>query len=222
MRIVVEGLPASGKSTVLKLLAAKFQDKTVIVNEPLDAWCGENAIKHNFLSAFYKNREKGTFASFMFQFFAILTMLENQFVGSGERNKVVIQERSIFSSISMFASCLHKNKGLADQEFFILNQLYSSMVRHIKFKVDAIVFLNIHPLLAVRRAEQRNRGEEKIGLDVDYLYQLKHEFNMTLKPAMVKLFPNARIFQVNRNWNLRFLKSTHYRAIANFIAANLH
>ncbi len=57
--VYIEGSIAAGKSTLLKYIDSKYNEKAEVIYEPVDMWC--NLAGHNLLGNFYADTKKNGF-----------------------------------------------------------------------------------------------------------------------------------------------------------------
>lgn len=218
LKIVLEGLIGAGKSTLASLLKEKLPDKIELVSEPVEEWSGQNKLQFNFLEFYYNRQEKTeTNIPFIFQMYALKTVMASNETQGAHTKPIELQERSVFSTMFMFAKTLHKNGEITDKEYFILEEWFSYMMSIRKPKVDIIIYMDIHPLLAICRAVKRDRPEERTALTHAYLCKLNHEYNFSLKPKLRELYPNAKIIKINANCSLEHLSNTSFKELVNYL-----
>jgi len=150
--ILVEGNIASGKSTVIKLLEKKLENRAQTFIEPLSEWtnfCGENLLQ--------KMYEDPTSNSFMFQTFVQYTMAKIQFEETPD--KIKITERSLMSERYVFIEAIRTLNFISPIQYEILNVWYQFLVNKTPI-VNEVIYLQTTPLIALGRLRGRNRTEE--------------------------------------------------------------
>ena len=130
--ISIEGGISAGKSTILKdlddLLEKFYPGEAEIVPEPLNLWT--NYRGYNMLGLYYSNPAE---SCFQFQSVVIQTLAKSQ------KDKItlsVITERSLDSSINIFARRALNKGHLSNCEFQILSGLNEIMCEEFKLKTD--------------------------------------------------------------------------------------
>lgn len=150
--ILIEGNIASGKSTVIKLLEKKLENRAQTFIEPLSEWtnfCGENLLQ--------KMYEDPTTNSFMFQTFVQYTMAKIQFEETPD--KIKITERSLMSERYVFIEAIRTLNFISPIQYEILNVWYQFLVNKTPI-VNEVIYLQTTPLIALGRLRGRNRTEE--------------------------------------------------------------
>ena len=150
--ILIEGNIASGKSTVIKLLEKKLENRAQTFIEPLSEWtnfCGENLLQ--------KMYEDPTSNSFMFQTFVQYTMAKIQFEETPD--KIKITERSLMSERYVFIEAIRTLNFISPIQYEILNVWYQFLVNKTPI-VNEVIYLQTTPLIALGRLRGRNRTEE--------------------------------------------------------------
>ena len=176
MIISVEGNIGSGKSTILKALRERYQDiygvPIVYVDEPVSQW---EEIKSkdgkNMIELFYANPSKYAFSFQMMAYISRFTLIKNAV--QENPNCIILTERCLLSDCEVFASMLHDQGHLLDEEFTIYKLWFHTFQKEIP--VTSIVYIRCKPTTAFTRCKKRGRSGEEIPLD--YLTQCheKHE-----------------------------------------------
>ena len=165
--IVVDGNIGSGKSTLIKNLKNIFKaDNIIICEEDINSW-----INSGWLEKYYENDRY----SFGFQmkvtlshFKQIKEIKENH---KNLDNKIIITERSAFTSLHIFSKLLERTGKLDPLEVKLHQEYFDFM----GCKPDLIICLDTTPENAFKRIIQRERsGEASISLD--YIRKLDKEY----------------------------------------------
>lgn len=155
--IAIDGPIGVGKTSLVELLAKKFQGVKVLED-----------IDNPFLPDFYKNR-KG--AAFQTQLFFLLSRYQQQ---------REIAQIDLFSELVIADYTFAKDKifaclNLDDSELLIYEKLYGLLSESVP-KPDLVIYLQGSLETCMRRVRKRGLAFEK-GLSVDYVRQLIEAYN---------------------------------------------
>jgi len=176
MIISVEGNIGSGKSTILKAMRERYQDihgiPIVYVDEPVSQW---EQIKSkegkNMIELFYANPSKYAFSFQMMAYISRFTLIKNAV--QENPNCIILTERCLLTDYSIFASMLHEQGHLLDEEFTIYKTWFHTFQKDIP--VTSIVYIRCDPTTAFTRCKKRGRSGEEIPLDYLTKCHEKHE-----------------------------------------------
>ena len=173
--VSVQGSVGVGKSSLLQYVESRFADLVQCVYEPVHKWTdlgGENLLK-----LFYKNPKKYAFA---LQSYVQLTMIEAHRVKLRNQSvKLKLMERSVQTSINVFAKQLNQNKVLDKVETSVLQEWNDFLLKeHNDLAVDVVIYLRATPDTCLERIRKRGReGEESITLAyLQELHQLHEDW----------------------------------------------
>ena len=167
-----------GKTTFTKLLAEKYN------------WdeCYESVIDNPYLSDFYGNMKRW---SFNLQIYFLQHRFASQ-VEISNNKKGVIQDRTIYEDVEIFARNLHDLGHMSDRDWETYKNLFSNMVQFLK-KPDIIIYLKASTDTLISRIKTRNRDFEK-NINPEYLYQLNNAYNTWAKNEK-----SLKILTINTN-----------------------
>ena len=154
-----------GKTTFTELLAEKYD---------WDEYY-ESVIDNPYLSDFYSNMERW---SFNLQIYFLQHRFDSQ-IKISNNNNGVIQDRTIYEDVQIFARNLHDMGHMSDRDWETYKNLFSNMVRFLK-KPDIIIYLKASTDTLISRIKKRNRDFEK-NINPEYLYQLNTSYNTWVK-----------------------------------------
>ena len=174
--VSVEGNIGSGKSTILKALREQYQDiqgvPIVYVDEPVSQW---EQIKSkegkNMIELFYANPSKYAFSFQMMAYISRFTMIKQAV--QENPNSVILTERCLLTDCAVFASMLHDQGHLLDEEFTIYKTWFHTFQKEIP--ITSIVYIRCDPTTAFTRCKKRARVGEEIPLDYLTKCHEKHE-----------------------------------------------
>ena len=161
MHIVIAGNIGSGKTTLTTLLARHY------------GWIPKfEAVEHNpYLDDYYKDIPRWSFAlEVFFFFFRFKDLLD---IASSE--KTVIQDRSIFEGVYVFAANNHRMGNLDDRDFECYMQLFESMMTAVKVP-DLMIYLRSSIPHLVENIQKRGREYEQ-QMQLDYLKNLNQLYD---------------------------------------------
>ena len=186
--VSVEGNIGSGKSTVLKAMRERYPEidgiPIVYVDEPVSQW---EQIKSkegkNMIELFYANPSKYAFSFQMMAYISRLTMI--QAAVQANPNSIILTERCLLTDYNIFASMLHEQGQMLEEEFTIYKTWFHAFQQEIL--VNSIVYIRCKPTTAFTRCKKRARVGEEIPLE--YLAQCheKHENWMNGSTSFSKL-----------------------------------
>ena len=128
-----------------------------------------------YLNDFYKDMHRW---SFNLQIY----FLHHRFAGQMEiksTNFGVIQDRTIYEDIEIFAKNLHEMKYLTDRDWKTYRSLFNNMTQFLQ-KPDLIIYLRASTDTLLSRIKNRNRGFEK-DISSEYLHSLNILYDMWVK-----------------------------------------
>lgn len=156
--IGVDGPIGVGKSSVVQLLAERFEAKAV-----LEEWS-----QNPFLKDFYDGKSGAAF------------QLEMFYVLSRYRQQQGLQQRDLFSDFVItdyvFEKCkLFANLNLEDSELVVFDKLWN-LLSETTPRPDLAVYLQAPTDVLMKRIRSRGRKEEK-GLSEEYLAEVNRAYN---------------------------------------------
>tara|TARA_B100000287_G_C20522988_1_gene737748 strand:+ start:419 stop:1033 length:615 start_codon:yes stop_codon:yes gene_type:complete len=150
-----------GKTTFTEVLAKKYN---------WDEYY-ESVIDNPYLSDFYGDMKRW---SFNLQIY----FLQHRFAGQLEisnKNKGVIQDRTIYEDVQIFAKNLYEMGHMSKRDWDTYQNLFKNMVQFLE-PPNVIIYLKASTDTLISRIKNRNRDFEK-NIDVEYLHQLNSCYN---------------------------------------------
>ena len=163
--IGIAGNIGVGKTTFTELLGKKYS---------WDEYY-ESVIDNPYLSDFYSNMERW---SFNLQIYFLQHRFSNQ-IEISNNNNGVIQDRTIYEDVEIFARNLHDMGHMSDRDWETYKNLFSNMVKFLR-KPDLIIYLKASTDTLISRIKTRNRDFEK-NINPEYLHQLNSSYNAWVK-----------------------------------------
>ena len=172
----IDGNIGAGKSTLIKKLEKEIKNinsfPVKFLSEPVDLWSSirNTVFDKNILELFYSDQIK---YGFQFQIL-VLTSLVKQINNFKRTNKdcILISERSLFTSMFVFAEMLHDDNKLTKIEYDILKMLFEQLSYDIE--LCGIIYLDTPAEVCHERILKRGRSGEII--DIDYLVKVENYY----------------------------------------------
>jgi deoxyadenosine/deoxycytidine kinase len=156
--IVVEGPIGVGKTSLVHMLADRFEARTVL----------EKYEKNPFLEDFYSNRRRYAFQT---QLFFLLSRYQQQ----SEMIQTDLFKKSVVSDYIFAKDKIFAQINLNENEMVLYNQIYNLLNSKIP-KPDLVIFLQAEVDVLLQRIRNRNHTYEK-GLTAEYLKELIKAYN---------------------------------------------
>ncbi len=152
----VAGNIGVGKTTFTKLLSKKMNLTPYY----------ESVDDNPYLSDFYHDMKRW---SFNLQIYFLQHRFKHH-IEINNLNKGVIQDRTIYEDVSIFAYNLYEMKIMSSRDWDTYKSLFNNMTQFIK-KPDLIIYLKASTDTLINRIKNRSRDYEK-DIDEAYLHRL--------------------------------------------------
>ncbi|MCE1164850.1 MAG: deoxynucleoside kinase [Bacteroidetes bacterium] len=174
--ISIAGNIGSGKSSLTRLLAERFK------------WIPyyESVSDNPYLSDFYADMERWSF-NLQIYFLAHRFNTHKEIV---ERPNSVIQDRSIYEDVEIFAANLHKLGKMSDRDHQTYTNLFAEMTSYLR-PPDLLVYLKANVDTLIKQIKKRGRDFEK-DIDVNYLSELNNSYD-----EWIKRYKFGRVLTIN-------------------------
>ena len=174
--ISIAGNIGSGKSSLTRRLAEKF------------SWIPyyESVADNPYLSDFYADMERWSF-NLQIYFLAHRFNTHKEIV---ERPNSVIQDRSIYEDVEIFARNLHKLGKMSDRDHQTYTNLFAEMTSYLR-PPDLLVYLQANVETLVKQIKARGRDFEK-DIDVNYISELNNSYE-----EWIKRYSYGRVMTIN-------------------------
>lgn len=158
--ISVAGNIGSGKSSLTRLLADRFD------------WVPyfESVSDNPYLKDFYGDMNRWSF-NLQIYFLAHRFSIHKEIT---DKQKSVIQDRSIYEDVEIFAKNLHKLNKMEDRDYSTYTNLFAEMTHYLK-PPDLLVYLKADIPTLQRQILKRGRDFEK-NIDMNYLKELNDSY----------------------------------------------
>jgi deoxyguanosine kinase len=155
--IAVEGPIGVGKTSLVELLASRFEGVKILED-----------VANPFLEPFYRGKEG---AAFQVQLFFLLSRHQQHV----DLVQMDLFTRFVVSDYTMAKDRIFARMNLDDEEFRLYDRLYRLLTARLP-KPDLVIYLEASVETCMRRIRMRGREFER-NLDPDYLVRLKEAYN---------------------------------------------
>ena len=171
MHIAIAGNIGSGKTTLTKMLAKRFEWKAHF--EPVD--------NNPYLEDYYADMNRW---SFNLQIY-FLNKRFRDVVEISQNDETVIQDRTIFEDAKIFAPNLHDMGLMTDRDFANYTDLFDLMISLVKLP-DLMIYIRSSIPTLVGHIQKRGRDYEQT-MRLDYLKGLNSRYEDWIKGYKGKL-----------------------------------
>ena len=169
--VSIEGNIGSGKSTLLSNLREHYKNNSnvVFLKEPVDEWEKiKDETGETILKKFYADQEKYSFPFQMMAYVSRLKVLRDTLKtiknDIGNKNIVIITERTLYTDKMVFAKMLYDSKKIEHVNYQIYLNWFDTFSD--EFPVNKVIYVKTSPDKCYQRIVKRLRtGEENIPLD---------------------------------------------------------
>ena len=169
--VSIEGNIGSGKSTLLSNLREHYKNNSnvVFLKEPVDEWEKiKDETGETILKKFYADQEKYSFPFQMMAYVSRLKVLRDTLKtiknDIGNKNIVIITERTLYTDKMVFAKMLYDSKKIEHVNYQIYLNWFDTFSD--EFPVNKVVYVKTSPDKCYQRIVKRSRtGEENIPLE---------------------------------------------------------
>lgn len=188
--ISIAGNIGSGKSSLTKKIAEQFDFTPYF----------ESVDDNPYLKDFYDDMKRWSFNLQVY-------FLSHRFKTHKEilmNEKSVIQDRSIYEDVEIFAKNLHTMGNMTDRDYANYRQLFAEMTYFLK-PPDLLVYLKANTETLVKQIQKRGRVFEK-DIDVSYLELLNNSYeewisNYNLSPILIVPSDNLDFVQYEPDYD---------------------
>lgn len=156
MHIAIAGNIGSGKTTLTRMLARQYGWKARF----------ETVKENPYLDDYYKDIRRWSFPMEVF----FLKERFRDMLDIAKAKNTIVQDRSIFEGVYVFATNNHNMGNLDDRDFSTYMELFESMMLRMSYP-RLLVYLRASLQHLVANIERRGRSFEK-GMPIDYLENL--------------------------------------------------
>lgn len=161
MHIAIAGNIGSGKTTLTKLLAARYGWTPRF--EPVD--------NNPYLEDFYHDMNRWSFNLQVY----FLNKRFKEVVEISKSTDTIIQDRTIYEDACIFAPNLHDQGYMSDRDFKNYTDLFNLMMSMVK-KPQLMIYIRSSIPTLVKHIEKRGRDFEK-SIRIDYLTGLQKRYD---------------------------------------------
>ena len=160
MHIVIAGNIGSGKSTLAEMLAKHYGWEPFM----------EPVVDNPYLSDYYKDIKRWSFALEVF----FLKQRFKDILGINSSDKAIIQDRSIFEGVYIFAANNHDMGNMDDRDFETYMELFEQMMTIVRLP-DLMIYLRSSVPHLVDNIRKRGRDYEQT-MPLQYLSNLNERY----------------------------------------------
>jgi len=171
----------AGKSSLLRSVKERLTEDNrkdiVVLEEPIEEWLRISDGENNIMHLFYETPRQYAFA---FQTLVAVTTMRAiwRAVNENPEVKVIICERSLFSSRKVFAEALKDDGALDELEMEVYENLFAD--EDVKWMYpEEILYLDTSPEVCLERIRIRNRVEEG-EINIKWLQKYKGYYEEAL------------------------------------------
>jgi deoxyadenosine/deoxycytidine kinase len=187
---IIDGNIGSGKSSILKFLKEKSNEKIIFLQEPVNEWIkfkDENGI--DIIQKFYENQEKYSFSFQMLAYISRLNILKT--ILKNNKDCIIVSERSLITDKEVFAKMLYDDGKIEKINYLIYLEWFDSFSDFLN--IFGIIYINTDPSVCYERIKKRERsGENLIPLEYLIKCDLYHK-------QMLKNNNYSNILEINGN-----------------------
>ena len=188
--ITLDGIPGSGKSTILRELEKYLKNKglnVICLQEPVDEWMKMVNTKGETLFELYYKDQKRYALAFQLQVLHTRFELFEKTIRENE-GAFIITERDIVSDYKIFTQMLYDNGMFEEIEYKLYQQLFESYNSRLEkmCKINFRILLETPVEECFERMKKRGRKEEKdvsfeyLNKVMEYHIKLKNDYNYGL------------------------------------------
>jgi len=159
--ITIAGNIGSGKSSLTKLIASKFN------------WVPyfESVTDNPYLKDFYSDMQRWSF-NLQIYFLAHRFKIHKEITSLG---KSVIQDRSIYEDVEIFARNLYNLGRMSERDYNTYSALFREMTSYLKTP-DLLIYLKADIKTLIKQIKIRGRDFEK-NIEISYLEELNASYD---------------------------------------------
>ncbi len=158
--IALAGNIGAGKTTYTRLLAEHYGWQPYF----------EPVLENPYLDDFYEDMERW---AFQLQIYFLAKRFQSQ-VAIQKSRQPVIQDRTIYEDVEIFAATLHKQGKMQTRDFRTYSDLFAEMVAFLRTP-DLVIYLKASPDELLERIRERGRPSERT-IPRSYLEELNRAY----------------------------------------------
>lgn len=173
--VTITGCPGSGKTSLLKFIQNEFQSNSVF----------EKVESNPYVKPFYKNKSLWSLhLSAFYLLDAIETIaLMNQ---TGDSVSLFCQDYEFQTHFEVYCKFLKSESHLSENDFQLCSKLHSIMLKDYSTP-DLLIYLSANPGTLISRLYSRNRLNESLSFDEEYLKRLSIYFEDWISNSKIKV-----------------------------------
>ena len=186
--ISIEGNIGAGKSSLLRAVRKRLEHEDrkdiILLEEPIEEWKKVTDGFNNIIQLFYHAPQ---LYAYTFQTLVAITTMRalHKALSDNPDAKVVLCERSLFSSRQVFAEALYEDGSMNDIEMGVYNQLFNDDVITWMYP-EEMIYIKVQPESCLQRVKLRDRKGEG-NIDIEWLREYQGYYEKALFEDMGKL-----------------------------------
>lgn len=176
--VIVDGLIAAGKSTLLKVLEESFP-KSKVIYEPSKHWEETGNLERFYKALSLQDAENRSAQIYRFQTYVFQTRIKEilNVLESSNVNNIDFYfiERSIFSDRYIFMEMLYESGMVTESDYEMYKTWWELWEKILPFKPDYFIYLNPSVSETLARHKIRDRKGEIIDQNYQNRLKAKHE-----------------------------------------------
>jgi deoxyadenosine/deoxycytidine kinase len=167
--VSLEGNIGAGKSTLLSEVEQRCKDRGItdirILREPVEEWEKVTDGTKTILQLFYENPAEYGFPLQILVGITTMNRIHKELLNYPD-TRIVLSERSIFSSKEVFAKMLRQDGFLDDVEDRVYHMLFEGNGQKALTHPEMMMYIETDPITCLSRVGRRDRrGENRITLE---------------------------------------------------------
>ena len=165
LNILITGSTGAGKTTLAEIISKHFGWEAYY----------ESVADNPYLDDFYRDMHRW---SFNLQVYFLHHRFSSQ-VAIKLNSSGVIQDRTIYEDVEIFARNLYEMKFMTDRDWKTYKDLFTNMVQFLR-KPDLIIYLRASTDTLLSRVKNRDRAFEK-SISPEYIHSLNVSYDRWIK-----------------------------------------
>lgn len=173
--ITITGCPGSGKTSLLNFIKSKFQCSSVF----------EKVESNPYVEQFYKN--KSLWSLHLSTFYLLDAIDTIEFMNrTGNSANLICQDYEFRTHFEVYCKFLKSENYLSENDFQLCSKIHSIMLKDYS-NPDLLIYLFSNPSTLISRLRSRNRLNESLSFNEEYLKKLSFFFEDWISKSVNKV-----------------------------------